>query len=144
MAAYSEGTWVLTPKQEKFCQLYVEIGNASEAYRQAYNSKSKPEAVNVRASEMLSDRKISVRVNELRAGHAKRHAVTVDSLLAELEEARRLALDERSPAPAVAATMGKARITGLDKQVIDHRSGDGSMSPTRIVIEAATGDDRQD
>ena len=27
----------LTPKQEKFCQLYVELGNASDAYRQAYN-----------------------------------------------------------------------------------------------------------
>lgn len=25
----------MTPKQEKFCQLYVELGNASEAYRQA-------------------------------------------------------------------------------------------------------------
>jgi len=34
----------LTPKQEKFAQLYVEIGNASEAYRQAYDSKAKPAA----------------------------------------------------------------------------------------------------
>ena len=28
----------LTPKQEKFCQKYIEMGNASEAYRQAYNA----------------------------------------------------------------------------------------------------------
>lgn len=27
----------LTPKQEKFCQLYIELGNASEAYRQSYD-----------------------------------------------------------------------------------------------------------
>ena len=26
----------LTPKQEAFCRAYVETGNASEAYRQAY------------------------------------------------------------------------------------------------------------
>ena len=30
----------LTPKQEKFAQVYVECGNASEAYRQAYNAEN--------------------------------------------------------------------------------------------------------
>ena len=56
----------LTPKQEKFAQLYVEKGNASEAYRQAYNSKAKYETVNVSASKLLSDPKVSLRVRELR------------------------------------------------------------------------------
>ncbi|MFC2352929.1 terminase small subunit [Eikenella halliae] len=28
----------MTPKQERFVGLYVETGNASEAYRQAYNA----------------------------------------------------------------------------------------------------------
>jgi len=33
----------LTIKQEKFCNLYIELGNASEAYRQSYNcEKMKP------------------------------------------------------------------------------------------------------
>ena len=32
---------------------------------------------------------------------------------------------------AVAATMGKAKLLGLDKQVIDHQSSDGSMSPAK-------------
>ncbi|SQE31532.1 Terminase small subunit [Mannheimia haemolytica] len=29
----------LTPKQEAFCLAYIETGNASEAYRQAYEPK---------------------------------------------------------------------------------------------------------
>ncbi|EPZ98572.1 terminase small subunit, partial [Glaesserella parasuis] len=40
----------LTPKQEKFCQLYIELGNASEAYRQAYDcSKMSNETINTKA-----------------------------------------------------------------------------------------------
>lgn len=56
----------LTPKQEKFAQLYVETGNASEAYRAAYDSNSKHEVVNVKASELLKNGKVAVRVQELR------------------------------------------------------------------------------
>lgn len=29
----------MTPKQDKFCMLYIELGNASEAYRQSYNAE---------------------------------------------------------------------------------------------------------
>ena len=43
----------LTIKQEKFCNLYIELGNASEAYRQSYNcEKMKPESVNNKAYEL--------------------------------------------------------------------------------------------
>ena len=130
----------LTQKQENFCLKYVECGNASEAYRHAYNAENmKPASIHVRASELLSDSKVSVRVEELKKQHAERHRLTVDDLLAELEEARRLALDTEAPAPAVSATMGKAKLLGMDKQIIDHQSSDGSMSPkdsSAAVIEA--------
>ena len=56
----------LTPKQEKFAQVYVETGNASEAYRTAYNSKAKADTVHVSASKLLSDPKVALRVHELR------------------------------------------------------------------------------
>ena len=50
----------LTPKQEGFCLSYVEIGNASEAYRLNYNAeKMKPESVNRMAAELLNNLKIS-------------------------------------------------------------------------------------
>lgn len=134
----------LTPKQEKFCQLYIELGNASEAYRQSYDcSKMKSESVNRLAKSLLDNIKITSRISELQNNHAKRHQITVDDLLAELEEVRTLALipsGEHGTLQlnvAVNAIMGKAKILGLDKQVIDHRSGDGSMNkPTVIELVA--------
>lgn len=112
----------LTVKQEKFCQAYVETGNASEAYRSAYCAgKMKHETVNRNAKALLDNNKITTRVNELQQEHRTKHNITVSDLLRELEEARKAALTAETPqsSAAVAATMGKARITGLDKVVID-------------------------
>lgn len=110
----------LTPKQEKFCQLYVETGNASEAYRGSYDaSKMKPDSVNRKAKELLDNVKIAARLKQIRERHVKRHEVTVDSLVGELEEARLLALELAQPSAAVSASMGKAKIYGLDRQVIE-------------------------
>jgi len=58
----------LTPKQEAFCLAYVETGNASEAYRCAYNAAMmKPTSIRVKASELMSDPRLLARVKELRA-----------------------------------------------------------------------------
>lgn len=128
----------LTQKQENFCRLYVELGNQSEAYRQAYNSKAKHESVNQEASRMMKIPHIASRVSELRENIAMKHEVTVDSLLKELEEARTIALTCETPqsSAAISATMGKAKLCGLDKQIIDHTSSDGSMAPSVIQIVA--------
>lgn len=57
----------LTPKQEAFCLAYIETGNASEAYRRAYNAKKmKPETVNRTAKEMMDHPKIAATIAELR------------------------------------------------------------------------------
>lgn len=121
---------MLTPKQEKFCIVYLETGNASEAYRQSYNAENMSQnALNREASVMLDNPKIAQRVEQLRAPIIKKAQLTVEDLLRELEEARQLAIQTEAPAPAVSATMGKAKLLGLGKQVIDHTSSDGSMSP---------------
>ena len=122
----------LTPKQENFCLAYLETGNASEAYRRSYNAQNmKPESINVNACKLLSDAKIAQRLDELRAPVIAKAQLTVEDLLRELEEARRLAIDTEQPSPAVSATMGKAKLLGLDKLVVDNISSDGSMSPSR-------------
>lgn len=134
----------LTPKQERFCQLYIELGNASEAYRQSYDADSMNEnTVNRKAKELLDNGKITARLELIRAEHSKRHNITVDSLLIELEEARKMALDlniQEKPqvGAAVTATMGKAKLLGLDKQVIEHTGKDGKdleVTITRRVID---------
>lgn len=108
----------LNPKQEKFCQLYVQLGNASEAYRQAYNSSAKPESVNVMACNLLSEVKISLRVDEIRESLKANHGITLKDILEELEEARKAALSAENPqsSAAVAATMGKAKLLGFDRE----------------------------
>lgn len=127
----------LTPKQEAFALAYVETGNASEAYRRSYNAeKMKPEVIAVKASELLAHGKVSVRVKDLQADLAERHKLTVDDLLRELEEARTAALtaETAQSSAAVAATMGKAKLLGLDKQVIEHTGKDGGPVDHSITV----------
>ncbi len=74
----------LTPKQEGFCQSYIETGNASEAYRLNYNAgKMSEAAINVAAHELLNNPKITLRVAELQQHHQERHFVDADRLTRE-------------------------------------------------------------
>ena len=121
----------MTPKQIAFCQAYLETGDASEAWRRSYDaSKSNKNSVNRRGHEMLQHSKVIAYLAEERAHIMARHRITVDDLLSELEEARKAALDADTAqsSAAVSATMSKAKLLGLDKQIIDHQSSDGSMS----------------
>ena len=53
----------LTIKQEKFCNYYLETGNASEAYRRAFScGKMKSGTVNRKAIELFENGKITARV----------------------------------------------------------------------------------
>lgn len=56
----------LTPKQENFCLAYLETGNASEAYRRAYDAENmKAATIHSRASELLDNSEITARLAEL-------------------------------------------------------------------------------
>lgn len=50
---------------------------------------------------------------ELQAKAARRSEITVDDLVAELEDMRKLAMACKNPAAGVAAVMGKAKLLGL-------------------------------
>ena len=78
----------LTPKQEKFANLYVELGNASEAYRKSYNVKASTttESVNVQASTLLTNLNISLRVAELQEAVKETHSITRDYIVKGLLE----------------------------------------------------------
>jgi len=122
----------LTPKQEKFCQVYIETGNASEAYRQAYNTENmKPETINVAASQLLDNYKVSTRIAGLQAEHRERHNITVDSLTIELDEAREVCRGEKQGGGMTQATMGKAKIHGL---ITDNHKVDGDME-MKVTLE---------
>lgn len=129
----------LTAKREAFAVAYVETGNASEAYRRSFNAeKTQPHVVHVKASELLADGKVKVRVQELQAQAAERALVTVQSLTQELEEARALALQEGQPSAAVSASMGKAKLHGLlvDKAELTGKDG-GAIQMEQVKNDAA-------
>lgn len=75
----------LTVKQENFCNYYIELGNASEAYRRAYScEKMKDETVHVKSSELLNNGKVMVRVARLQKELQKRSDITKDEAVQEL------------------------------------------------------------
>ena len=122
----------LTPKQEAFCYGYIETGNASGAYRAAYNAeKMKPESVAVQAAKMLVSPKIALKIDALRAELRQRHEITVDDLVAELEEARKMAFETEKAAAAVQATMGKAKLLGL----VIEKQETNVVQPPKIIVE---------
>ncbi len=68
---------ILTPKEENFAQLVVELGNQSEAYRQSYNlTNPNADWVAVKASQMMSKSNIRLRVEEIKAELANKNKVT--------------------------------------------------------------------
>jgi len=125
----------LTPKQEAFALVYVETGNAAEAYRRAYDVKAATlhSTIYSAASRLLADPKISARILQLRDQAAAMTLYTVRAAFEEYEAARKLAMAEgvSNPSAAVAAVNGKVKLFGLDQpQKIDHSSTDGTMTPT--------------
>jgi len=104
----------LTPKQEAFCLAYIETGNASEAYRQAYNAENtKPDVVHVKASQILANGKVRVRVAELQAVAAEKAAITLESHLQTLAELRDQAKDARQFSAAITAEIARGKASGV-------------------------------
>ena len=111
----------MTPKQELFEQAYLETSNASEAYKRAYNTQANANTVNRKASQLLKHPEVIKLLAELKAETRQRHKLTIDDILQELEQSRLLALENIQCSAAVTATMSKAKLLGLDKQVIEHK-----------------------
>jgi len=66
----------LTPKQQKFAELYVTLGNASEAYRQAYNvTTTNLDTIKAKASKLLAKDNISTTIGILKGELSETHGI---------------------------------------------------------------------
>src|SRR5262245_23084418 len=103
------------PRHEKFAQELATGQSASEADICAGYKFNSGNCIRLKANES-----IAARVAELQKRGAARAEVTIASLVSELEEERLEALRLGQISAAVAATMGKAKITGqiVDRAVI--------------------------
>mgnify|MGYP003646789733 FL=1 len=104
---------------ETAAQVFIQTGNKTEAYRQAgYSTNMSDKAISTKVQRVFNNGAVLGRVAELQAEQAKLHAVTIESLTADLREDRVLAYSVKNPSAAVAAVMGMAKLHGLDKQVL--------------------------
>ena len=126
----------LTPKQEAFAMAYVEYGNASKAYKAAYdvNENTNNNSISVEASKLKNNPKITLRIEELQELAQERHSITIDSLTKELEQARKTAQEAGQSSAMVAATMGKAKLHGLLTDKAEITSPDESIKPRTIIL----------
>ena len=124
-----------TDKMELFCLAYVETGNAAESYRRAYNTENMATATIGREGyNLLQNLLVKARIEELRTKVMERHEITVDTLLAELEEARLLGKETGKASAMVTASMGKAKLLGLDRQIVELTGKDGAPIETNSTV----------
>lgn len=108
---------------------YISLGyeNQTKAYLLACETMGREPSKNpeVSGSEILNYPNVVDFLDSVRIAVAeevqKKHCVTVESLMAELEESRGIALGAETPqcGAANSATMGKAKLAGLDKQIVE-------------------------
>lgn len=131
----------LTDKQEAFSVKYVECNDASEAYRFAYDAENmKPQTVNVKASELLKNGKVSVRVSELKSKAKsiadEKFTISVERRLKWLEEIIKAGLDtyldQAGNARRENLAASKGAIETLNTMLgIDER---GDTKPVKVFI----------
>ena len=93
-------------------------------YREIFGGNMNRDSYSSCASRLWRSPVIMEYVEKLREEMRERFMVTVESLTEELEQAREIAREDRVPTAMVSATMGKAKLYGLDKQVIEHKGPD--------------------
>lgn len=98
------------PRHERFARELATGKSATAAYLLAGYRGDR-----TAAARLSTNVHIKTRIAEMQEKAVERTLVTVESIAAELDEARDLALSDKSynPSAAVAASMGKAKLYGL-------------------------------
>ena len=100
----------LPPRQVNFVEAYCMGQNATRvAVTAGYSIKT----AHVQGSRMLRNVKVISKIEDRLRNHRERCSITVDTLTAELEEARLLAMKANRPSVAVRAIMAMAKLHRL-------------------------------
>ena len=123
----------LTQAQENFARLYVELGNAAEAYRQAYpkSQKWQDQSVWAKASAALKADKVSIRVSKLRQEAQAKTIITLESHLNELELLREMAKEQGNINAAIQAEVSRGKAKGLYVTKVEV---DDTPLPTTVIV----------
>lgn len=125
---------MLTQKQEAFCLIYIEIGNASEAYRKSYNSANMADAtINRKAKELLDNGKIAARIEAIRSKAAEAVGLTLQQHLTDLKRLRDMAESSEKYGPAIQAEIARGKASGLYVDKVEH-SGEIKTPELKLVL----------
>jgi phage terminase small subunit len=95
-------------KHEKFVQFLLEGKDATDAFEQAGFTRDSGNAARLRRNPRVCER-----LRELQDEIAAKVPISIESLIAELEEARQHATGKNQFAAAIKAILGKAQLAGL-------------------------------
>lgn len=138
----------MTPKQHEFVKIYLETGNASQAYRRAYNAENmKVSAIYANASKLLKNTQIALRLKALQHRAQARTDITVETLTQKLDRALEKAMAEpKGASAAVSAIMAIGKLHGLivDKKEVTSKRDAGDYSDAELYEIAGLGRARTD
>ena len=103
----------LKTRQERFCERFVELGNASAAAKAAGYL---PASARNTGYRLLRDPRIISRIGAIQAEMADQHCRQVDILLGKLETVFRRALDDHQFSAAARAVELQAKLAGLGER----------------------------
>lgn len=139
----------LTAKQEAFIAAFIETGNASAAYRQAYDCSGMSEpSINQNASKLLKHAKIAPRLKELQERAAAKVVLTrawvLERLMANADKAQtekdftasNKALELLGKTDELSMFVERQNVTSDNK----HTHAAEPLSPFAAFLAAAVGD----
>lgn len=121
----------LTAKQERFVSEYLIDLNATQA---AIRAGYSPKTANPQGNRLLANVSVAAAIKAGQKDISKRNKLTVDDILDELEEARKVGKDEGAASAMVAASMGKAKVLGLLVDKKEHAGPNGAELFPSIVV----------
>lgn len=128
----------LTPKQEAFVAAYLETGNATEAYRQAYDVKpgTKEATMNRAAKALIDNSKIAARIQELRAPVLEAAKLTLEKHLDDLLRLRNMAVKDKKWSAAIQAEIARGKAAGHYVDRHEHGGpGGGPIPVTNVPVD---------
>jgi phage terminase small subunit len=119
------------PRHERFAQELATGKSADAAYVLAGYHENRSNAARLSAKQ-----DIQRRVAEIQSLAAERAAITVETLIAEAEEARTKAMAEKGgAAAAIAAITAKAKLAGLWREKVAQTDPSGEHAPRYILSD---------
>ena len=134
----------LTAKQELFCEEVVSGKTQAEAYRIAYSAQDMlDKTIWSKASELMTNGKVTARLEELRAPVIKEAQLTLAAHLNNLLEIRESAVEDRNWSAAVSAETARGKAAGLHtgKAIMSIETGREEDRVTVIELVAGTRED---